>query len=249
MGKLIKENKCLEDGISSKDFENVLEGKLGKDGGTMTGELVLEQGLKVNSRGTSAGLEMSGSTPYIDFHFGNSAKDYTSRIIEEAEGKLVIDAKSGIRFPYSRELITIDGGNILQWFVSTTDSNHVIQIGWSDENLMLMVDHSVLGYLNLTSMSDERLKSDVADVDENVLRAVGEVKLKQFRLKRNNPNEKISFGVMAQELIGVFEKYGLDVNDYDLVKRIVFEDGIEYYVVDYEQFCVLRMASLERGGE
>lgn len=36
----------------------------------------------------SGSIEMSGSTPYIDFHYNNSTSDYTSRIIEESSGQL-----------------------------------------------------------------------------------------------------------------------------------------------------------------
>lgn len=37
------------------------------------------------------GLEVYGSTPYIDFHYGNSTSDYTSRIIEDASGRLYLN--------------------------------------------------------------------------------------------------------------------------------------------------------------
>ena len=37
------------------------------------------------------GVEVHGSTPYIDFHFGNSTSDYTSRIIEDASGRLYLN--------------------------------------------------------------------------------------------------------------------------------------------------------------
>jgi hypothetical protein len=38
-------------------------------------------------------LELSTSTPYIDFHFDNSTADYTSRIIENSSGKLDITGR------------------------------------------------------------------------------------------------------------------------------------------------------------
>lgn len=41
-------------------------------------------------------IELYGSTPYIDFHFNNSTADYTSRIIEEASGRLKVVAKLAI---------------------------------------------------------------------------------------------------------------------------------------------------------
>ena len=43
-------------------------------------------------------IELSGGTPYIDFHFNNSTADYTSRIIENASGRLYIPGKLAIGY-------------------------------------------------------------------------------------------------------------------------------------------------------
>ena len=50
-----------------------------------------------NSGITTRGeFEIYGDTPHIDFHFGNSSSDYTSRIIEGANGKLNLSAANGV---------------------------------------------------------------------------------------------------------------------------------------------------------
>lgn len=41
---------------------------------------------------TFTAIELSNSIPYIDFHFNNSANDYTSRIIEMLQGVLVLQS-------------------------------------------------------------------------------------------------------------------------------------------------------------
>lgn len=57
-----------------------------------------EQNEKLNgkvSSGSAANLgaiELSSGTPWIDFHYGNSTNDFTSRIIEYAEGQLRLQA-------------------------------------------------------------------------------------------------------------------------------------------------------------
>ena len=43
-------------------------------------------------------IELSGGAPYIDFHFNNSTADYTSRIIENASGRLYIPGKLAIGY-------------------------------------------------------------------------------------------------------------------------------------------------------
>ena len=48
----------------------------------------------MNTKKLSAGrIELSTTTPYIDFHYNNSTGDYTSRIIENSSGKLDITGK------------------------------------------------------------------------------------------------------------------------------------------------------------
>ena len=40
-------------------------------------------------------VELYNTKPYIDFHYGSSTADYTTRIIESGEGVLTIQKKSG----------------------------------------------------------------------------------------------------------------------------------------------------------
>lgn len=51
------------------------------------GKVSLKSGIEV----ANAGVELTAATPYIDFHFGNTTTDYTSRIIELEKGKLNIN--------------------------------------------------------------------------------------------------------------------------------------------------------------
>lgn len=51
------------------------------------GKVSLKSGIEV----ANAGVELIAATPYIDFHFGNTTTDYTSRIIELEKGKLNIN--------------------------------------------------------------------------------------------------------------------------------------------------------------
>lgn len=53
-------------------------------------DTTINGGLTVKSGG--AGVELFGSTPYIDFHYNNNSGDYTSRIIESASGVLNVQA-------------------------------------------------------------------------------------------------------------------------------------------------------------
>ena len=54
--------------------------------GTSTINRIIASSFIVNN-----GIELSHNTPYIDFHFGNSTTDHTSRIIENSSGTLHIE--------------------------------------------------------------------------------------------------------------------------------------------------------------
>ena len=55
-----------------------------------------------DSVSTFGEVEVFGSTPHIDFHFGNSDTDYTSRIIENATGEIDILAPNGLKLNNKR---------------------------------------------------------------------------------------------------------------------------------------------------
>lgn len=67
-------NITASNGISTYNKQSASDGK---NGVMLTGE----------------SIEICGKTPYIDFHFNNSTKDYTSRIIESSEGEISINGK------------------------------------------------------------------------------------------------------------------------------------------------------------
>lgn len=58
---------------------------------------VVSKGLTANSGQITAndgGIELYHATPYVDFHFNKSTKDYTARIINDAERQLTFDCPS-----------------------------------------------------------------------------------------------------------------------------------------------------------
>ena len=59
--------------------------------GTFSSDVTVSGTLRGN-----AGLELYHATPFIDFHYGNSTADYTSRIIENASGTLSIQANANV---------------------------------------------------------------------------------------------------------------------------------------------------------
>ena len=62
---------------------------------TIVGNKTFTTGVYTNGGLFSKGVEVSNTTPYVDFHFGNSTSDFTSRIIETTSGKLSVLNASG----------------------------------------------------------------------------------------------------------------------------------------------------------
>ena len=70
---------------------NVTGGTISGTVGTFSSDFTVSGTLRGN-----AGLELYHATPFIDFHYGNSTADYTSRIIENASGTLSIQANANV---------------------------------------------------------------------------------------------------------------------------------------------------------
>ena len=82
--------QTINDGAISGNIE------AGNNGGFISGFHSIE----LNTHGT-----LSGYGGFIDFHFNGSSADYTSRIIEDASGRLYLMASAGVRI----------GGCLLKW--------------------------------------------------------------------------------------------------------------------------------------
>ena len=69
--------------------------------------------------------------------------------------------------------------------------------------------------------SDERLKDNIADIPEAVMRAWGKVKFQQFQFKdaiaKKGANARIHVGAIAQRVIEAFQSEGLDARRYGLL--------------------------------
>ena len=106
----------------------------GSDGGIIDGFHSIE----LNSNGT-----LSGYGGFIDFHFNGSSSDYTSRIIEDANGRLFMDADNGVRI----------GDAVLKWD-STNNALYVQRSDGSAVNLYATGGVSALGMSAGTSSVD-----------------------------------------------------------------------------------------------
>lgn len=121
------------------------------------------------------------------------------------------------------------------------NTEHKYRCVWRNDRLHFIVDSTEVG-----DISDRRLKKDIKEIDESLLKAINEVEYKQF--KKDNRGELISVGIIAQDLMEVFKKYDRKPEDYELFDQIQYrlDDETLYYVIDYTQFLLLKTISKER---
>lgn len=120
-------------------------------------------------------------------------------------------------------------------------SGHEYHIHWmSSGKLVFYVDDTDVG-----TLSDKRLKTEIKDIDEEFIKAIEEIEMKQFKV--DNRNGLITFGILAQDLIEIFRKYNKNPFDYEIVYEVQYkkDDDTVYYSIDYEQFLILKQKATD----
>lgn len=118
---------------------------------------------------------------------------------------------------------------------------HMYYLDWTGSKLNFWVDTT-----NVGTLSDKRLKTEIQDIDEDFIKAIEEVEMKQFKVA--NRNGLISFGILAQDLIEIFKKYGKKPFDYEIVYKTKYktDDDTVYYAINYEQFLILKQKAMDK---
>jgi hypothetical protein len=90
-----------------------------------------------------------------------------------------------------------------------------------------------------TNSSDSRLKEDIRDLPQVFCNIWLEVQPKLFRFNElNGGGNTLYFGLIAQDVIAAFEKYGLNYKDYAFVSVLPIED-VEYFAITYEAYNMI----------
>ena len=119
---------------------------------------------------------------------------------------------------------------------------HTYHMEWnaSSSKLEFYVDVT-----NVGSLSDKRIKTEIKDIDDDFINAIEEIEMKQFKVA--NRNGLVSFGILAQDLMEIFEKYNKNPLDYEIVYETKYrtDDDTVYYAIDYTQFLVLKQKATD----
>ena len=124
--------RSINNGSVSGNMTGVGNITTGSGGGLLSGF----QGIELNTNGT-----LSTSGGYVDFHYNGSSSDFTSRIIEDASGRLQLNAQ--VYIPAAKSLRIGDG--LLSWD-STNNALKVTLYDGSAANFYSLGGVSALGF-------------------------------------------------------------------------------------------------------
>lgn len=200
------------------------------------GTVVLKNAsLQANYAITTPYIALYSATPFIDFYYNKDGR-YIARIIADSNSILTFSVKHDVR------IVGVNGqGYIMHGDDGTT---HTYACKWANDGLLhFKVDQSWVG-----TVSDARLKTDIKNIEDIYLDAVGKTDIMQYRMNVVPYNDDINFGVIAQDLRQAFKDSDLPLTGYKLMG--VFKqsdtDDTDYYSVNYEQFMMARIAYDER---
>ncbi|MGK3115330.1 pyocin knob domain-containing S74 family peptidase [Candidatus Pantoea formicae] len=203
-------------------------------GGTMTGPIAMGgkditgggviSGTEINS---SSGLnapkiELSGSTPFIDFHFNNSTADYTARIINTSTAPtLEVSAPTS-----GTARLRVNGGYQCKGGINGGYGGNCFNFYWqTNSKCEAWIDSSNIGYLSLEAASDKQLKKDIEYKDSTgALAEILQWKVASFKYKARGiiPESDSQIGFIANDLFEVSPECvdgdGLP-EDYDIDKE------------------------------
>lgn len=172
------------------------------------------------------GIELYGSTPYIDFHYNNSSNDYTSRIIAQLgwdcltfTGSILLGGSiynsSGGHYTWDGRddaylgCGNYSGGNNIYYYANY----HAFYVNNdSGSGMMYINTNGVTSRVGFTKTSDERIKKNFESFDNNIIDAYMNIEPVKYQLKQSS-NDKYHFGFKAQHIDKVFSDYGESYNE------------------------------------
>jgi hypothetical protein len=130
--------------------------------------------------------------------------------------------------------------NITPHNVSTNaGSDNLIDLGSSGARFKEI--YAGTGTINT---SDRNEKEDISLLEYKEVMAAKDCKalIRKYRFRDNNEN--IHFGVIAQDVVKVFENHGLDPFRYSIVKKDILDNGYTRYGVRYNELLCFIIAGL-----
>lgn len=153
------------------------------------------------------------------------------------------------------KLSVTNGGNIGLWTVNSNNYLYAISGSYGVSLSALSVSHGQGGsatWVNIVkagqNASDERLKTNIAELDNKMDSIFDSLKPVQFEYSKDFLGSGIRFGYTAQDVIKSFEDAGEDVSKYSFIYDTAIEDNSEetYYQVNKADFIALNTWQIQK---
>ncbi|TKK33179.1 tail fiber domain-containing protein [Pantoea agglomerans] len=189
-------------------------------------------GLGASNSPTLGGLELSSTTPFIDFHWNKTTTDYNVRLANDADGilsfagtglsingaRLYLDTSrassirnvlaGSVRYTISEGAVfySATGYRTAQGSTGAAGSNS-FNFFWTGSQLQAYIDSSNIGNVTLSSTSDKGLKKDISyrEDAESALEQVMKWRPADFKMKARGiiPEGAKQLGFIANDLVKV----------------------------------------------
>lgn len=237
---------------SSANFDHCKAKELSADSFSFS----LQKGLIENG---DQGIEIWGNTPFIDFHHGNDADDYTSRLICYNNGELTCEndfrvtgtsyftksviLSGALVLANAQYLYGIDTGGTWRWMTVMGDNN-VEYFGDNSCQTCLRGSKVYLSMSGATVTSDRRYKNNIRDFDKRYENFFNELKPQTFRFNKDKEN-LTNLGFIAQDVQTAIRNSSLDEN-HNFVSKVKDESGDELLGLVYDQFIALNTHMIQK---
>ena len=200
----------------------------------------------VNSNGDLGYLSMSTANGKLIRSSADGMTDYN--VIDSAGG--TINGYLHINNQYSVVTFMRFAGEWIGFYASSDNANgNTSRKGWLGHNFstVFTITNEAGGGLKCSSAwtvsSDERLKKNIENIPPVFIDIWKELMPKTFEWNElNYGNGKKQFGLIAQDVIEVFGKHGVDYKEYDFIlssPRGTEGDETEYFSLSYDHYQML----------
>ncbi|WP_122408164.1 tail fiber domain-containing protein [Pseudomonas viridiflava] len=146
-------------GLGAASVEDVVPISKGGTGANSSNGARTALGVGPGQAPTFASIELTNSSPYIDFHYNNSATDYDVRLINQQAGVLRLEGA----FQVSGRLEST--GTWCRAGLSAGRGGTVYNYNWTGSNVDVWIDNTYVGTMTLFT-SDYRIKKFIKTLSD-----------------------------------------------------------------------------------
>lgn len=194
-----------------------------KGSSTVEGLTTLKGGLSVNTSGNSAtGIELYGQKPYFDFHYNNTALDWTTRIMESMLGRLSLIGANGVDF---KTTYTASENDI---FAQIYKSGNTVVFGGLNDGVAFRSKSNLSTSIPIqasrfVTSSSKRYKENIRQMTDDEAEKILDINVVKFDYKNKDNGTNVG-GAIAEEV----EKVIPEVITYTQLNGEKVPDGIDY---------------------